>query len=124
MDLRGLVDELAATEHGLIMVMGKGGVGKTTIAAAVAVALAASRESRAPDHHRPGTTSASKPFPERVPNLKVSHIDPKEEVRLYRERMLEAAKSTKSAEQLALLTKNCNLHAMRRSQCFRPSPAR
>jgi arsenite-transporting ATPase len=33
------VDELAATGHGLIMVMGKGGVGKTTIAAALAVAL-------------------------------------------------------------------------------------
>ena len=28
------------TEHGLVMVMGKGGVGKTTVAAAVAVALA------------------------------------------------------------------------------------
>ena len=31
---------LAATDHGLVMVMGKGGVGKTTIAAAIAVALA------------------------------------------------------------------------------------
>jgi arsenite-transporting ATPase len=36
MDLQVLVDDLAATEHGLVMVMGKGGVGKTTIAAAVA----------------------------------------------------------------------------------------
>ena len=34
-----LVDELAAAGHGLIMVMGKGGVGKTTIAAAIAVGL-------------------------------------------------------------------------------------
>ena len=42
-------------------------------------------------------------LPESVPNLKVSHIDPKEEVRRYRARMLEAAKSTKSPEQLALL---------------------
>lgn len=38
--LGGLVDSLAATGHGLIMVMGKGGVGKTTIAAAIAVGLA------------------------------------------------------------------------------------
>ncbi|MGL5738659.1 MAG: TRC40/GET3/ArsA family transport-energizing ATPase, partial [Plesiomonas shigelloides] len=38
--LSALVDELAADEHGLIMLMGKGGVGKTTLAAAVAVALA------------------------------------------------------------------------------------
>jgi arsenite-transporting ATPase len=42
-DLPGLdrlVDEIAQGKHGLIMVMGKGGVGKTTIAAAVAVGLA------------------------------------------------------------------------------------
>ena len=39
MDLHALVDELAAVGHGLVMVMGKGGVGKTTIAAAIAVAL-------------------------------------------------------------------------------------
>jgi arsenite-transporting ATPase len=42
-DLPGLdrlVDEIAHAERGLIMVMGKGGVGKTTIAAAIAVGLA------------------------------------------------------------------------------------
>ena len=38
--LGALVDELATQEHGLIMTMGKGGVGKTTVAAAIAVALA------------------------------------------------------------------------------------
>lgn len=38
--LSALVDEIAADGHGLVMVMGKGGVGKTTIAAAVAVKLA------------------------------------------------------------------------------------
>ena len=35
-----LVDELARQDHGLVMCMGKGGVGKTTVAAAIAVALA------------------------------------------------------------------------------------
>ncbi|HEX6000409.1 MAG TPA: ArsA-related P-loop ATPase [Hyphomicrobiaceae bacterium] len=35
-----LIDELAHVDHGLVMVMGKGGVGKTTVAAAIAVALA------------------------------------------------------------------------------------
>ncbi len=34
-----LIDELAATGKGLVMVMGKGGVGKTTIAAALAIGL-------------------------------------------------------------------------------------
>ena len=38
--LKQLVDELASDGHGLIMLMGKGGVGKTTLAAAVAVELA------------------------------------------------------------------------------------
>ncbi len=35
-----LVEELARQDHGLVMCMGKGGVGKTTVAAAIAVALA------------------------------------------------------------------------------------
>ena len=103
MDLRALVDAFAATNHGLIMVMGKGGVGKTTIAAAVAVALA----HRGKSVHLTTTDPAQhlvETLPESVPNLRVSHIDPREEVRLYRERMLEAAKTTKTPEQLALLT--------------------
>ena len=102
MDLRSLVEELAAAGHGLIMVMGKGGVGKTTIAAAIAVALA--------ERGKPVNLTTTDPaqhlietLPESVPNLKVSHIDPKEEVKRYRARTLDGAKSTKSPEQLALL---------------------
>ena len=38
--LGALVDEIERDGHGLVMCMGKGGVGKTTVAAAVAVALA------------------------------------------------------------------------------------
>ncbi len=38
--LRALVDDIEAGGHGVFMTMGKGGVGKTTIASAVAVALA------------------------------------------------------------------------------------
>ncbi|CCF20366.1 Arsenical pump-driving ATPase (Arsenite-translocating ATPase) (Arsenical resistance ATPase) (Arsenite-transporting ATPase) ArsA [Pseudorhizobium banfieldiae] len=37
--LATLVDEIAKGEKGLVMVMGKGGVGKTTVAAAIAVGL-------------------------------------------------------------------------------------
>ncbi|MCM3742504.1 arsenical pump-driving ATPase, partial [Oceanobacillus luteolus] len=37
--LDALIDELAADGHGLIMCMGKGGVGKTTIASAIATRL-------------------------------------------------------------------------------------
>ncbi len=38
--LAALVDEMEPDGHGLVMCMGKGGVGKTTVAAAIAVALA------------------------------------------------------------------------------------
>lgn len=38
-DLAAMVDDLARAGRGLIMVMGKGGVGKTTVAAAIAVGL-------------------------------------------------------------------------------------
>jgi arsenite/tail-anchored protein-transporting ATPase len=103
MDLGALVEEFAAPNHGLIMIMGKGGVGKTTIAAAVAVALA----HRDKSVHLTTTDPAQhlvETLPENVPNLTVTHIDPKAEVRRYRERMLEAAETTKTPEQLALLT--------------------
>ena len=38
-DLSTLIDEIAADGNGVVMTMGKGGVGKTTVAAAIAVAL-------------------------------------------------------------------------------------
>ena len=102
MDLHALVQDIGAGGNGLVMVMGKGGVGKTTVAAALAVALA---ESGNPVHLT--TTDPAQhlveTLPESVPNLTVSHIDPKEEVRQYRARALDAAAVTKSPEQLDLL---------------------
>ena len=38
--LSELIDDLVAPGHGVILAMGKGGVGKTTVAAAMAVAIA------------------------------------------------------------------------------------
>ena len=102
MDLGTLVDELERAEHGLIMVMGKGGVGKTTVAAAFAVALAHRGN---PVHLT--TTDPAQHFAEtlqgEVENLRVTVIDPKKEVQRYRERTIESAKATQSAEQLSLL---------------------
>lgn len=90
--LAALVDEIAAGGKGLIMCMGKGGVGKTTVAAAIAVVLA---ERGHPVHltttdpagHLTDTLHGT------LNNLKVSSIDPAEATRLYREHVL----STKGA---------------------------
>ena len=85
--LAALIDELAAGEHGLVLCMGKGGVGKTTIAAAVAVALA----DRGHPVHLTTTDPAghlSDMLHGTLPNLHVSSIDPAEATRAYRDHVL------------------------------------
>lgn len=86
--LGDLVDELAGQDQGLIMCMGKGGVGKTTTAAAIALELAA-RGKRVHlsttdpaghlDQALDGGTAA---------NLTVSRIDPEAATQAYRDRVL------------------------------------
>ena len=99
--LADLIDELASVDHGLVMVMGKGGVGKTTVAAAVAVALA---KRGLPIHLT--TTDPAQHIREmlgsEVPGTRVSYIDPKKEAQRYRDRMLESARPTLSADKLTL----------------------
>jgi arsenite-transporting ATPase len=85
--LARLADELAATGHGLIMVMGKGGVGKTTIAAALAVALVQRGHSvhlttTDPAAHVSGMLQGS------LPGLKVGRIDPQAETQAYISKMM------------------------------------
>jgi arsenite-transporting ATPase len=94
--LSALVDELEVGDHGLIMCMGKGGVGKTTIAAAIAVALARRGHevlltTTDPAAHLQETLAGS------VPGLRVSRIDPIEATREYRDRIL-ATKGAKLDE--------------------------
>jgi arsenite/tail-anchored protein-transporting ATPase len=85
--LSDLVDELATGDHGLIMCMGKGGVGKTTIAAAIAVALA---DRGHPVHLT--TTDPAGHLAEMIDgtlnNLRVTRIDPIEATRAYRDHVL------------------------------------
>jgi arsenite-transporting ATPase len=100
--LAGIVDEIAAAGHGLVMVMGKGGVGKTTIAAAIAVELA----SRGLPVHLTTTDPAAhllEALGGEVPSLKVSRIDPAGETEAYRHKVLAQAGRNLDAAGLALL---------------------
>lgn len=86
--LSAFVDDIARNEHGLIMLMGKGGVGKTTMAAAIAVRLAdlgfdVHLTTSDPAAHLSTTLNGS------LNNLQVSRIDPHEETERYRQHVLE-----------------------------------
>lgn len=100
--LSGLVDDIAADGHGLVMLMGKGGVGKTTMAAAVAVELA----------HRghPVLLTTSDPAAHLVDtlhgalaNLTVSRIDPHAETQRYRQRVMASKGAALDDQGRALL---------------------
>ncbi|QWT23300.1 arsenical pump-driving ATPase [Subtercola sp. PAMC28395] len=81
------VDELERPGHGLVLCMGKGGVGKTTVAAAIAVALAERGHdvrltTTDPAAHLAETLHGS------IPGLRVSRIDPVQAVSEYREHVM------------------------------------
>ena len=97
-----LADELEAAGHGLVMCMGKGGVGKTTIAAALAVELAG----RGLPVHLTTTDPAAhieEALQDEVDNLRVSRIDPEAETRAYTDRVIERSRDGLDEEGLALL---------------------
>ena len=80
--LAELLSQLAASDKGVIMTMGKGGVGKTTVAAAIAVQLARLGNdvlltTTDPAAHISMSVGGS------VPGLRVERIDPEAETRAY-----------------------------------------
>lgn len=100
--LAALTDALAAPGHGLIMVMGKGGVGKTTVAAAIAAGLVqrghtVHLSTTDPADHLQVTVDGS------LPGLKVDRIDPKAETDKYIAKVMAAKSPGLDAEGIALL---------------------
>ena len=100
--LRMLVDELERAGHRVIMTMGKGGVGKTTVAAAIAVELA----HRGHRVHLTTTDPAAhvaRAVRDGVANLSVSRIDPAVETQNYAQEVLAKAAPQLDAKGKALL---------------------
>lgn len=99
-DLPGLdrmVDDIAAAGRGLIMIMGKGGVGKTTVAAACAVGLV----NRGYEVHLSTTDPAAHlamTLEGNLPGLCVDRINPKDETNNYIEKIM-ATRGAKLDEQ-------------------------
>lgn len=107
--LKPVVDGLAHLERGVVMVMGKGGVGKTTVAAALALALAEK------GHRVHLSTTDPAAHLDLVlagagANLKekfsVSRIDPAEEVAAYRAEIMEKVGANLDEDGRALLAED------------------
>ena len=86
--LAALVNDVELDGQGLVMCMGKGGVGKTTVAAAIAVALA----KRGHEVHLTTTDPAAhltETLHGSIPGLTVSRIDPATAIQEYRTHVMQ-----------------------------------
>lgn len=100
--LEALIPEMTRTGHGVILTMGKGGVGKTTIATKIALDLArlgykVHLSTTDPAAHLDLTLG------ERVPNLSVSRIDPGKETADYTAEVMATAGKDLDEQGKALL---------------------
>ena len=102
LSIESLIGGLAESERGVIMTMGKGGVGKTTIAAAIAVELA----QRGHPVHLSTTDPAAhllEALGTSLEGLTVSRIDPAKETEAYVIQVMEAQSAGLDEEGRALL---------------------
>ena len=99
--LSDLVDNIAKAGRGVVMTMGKGGVGKTTMAAAIATELAR----RGCQVHLSTTDPAAHiaAAAGKIPGMQVSRIDPQAETRSYVEHVMATAGKNLDANGRALL---------------------
>jgi len=101
--LSELIDDLVAPGHGVILAMGKGGVGKTTVAAAIAVAIAQRGYNVHLSTTDPAAHLAAAMNDESLPNLSVSRIDPEVETAKYSAEVMGKAGKNLDQQGKALL---------------------
>lgn len=90
--MQEVIQELIATKKRVIFTMGKGGVGKTTIAAAVALGIAKQGQ---PVHLATTDPAAHLKFVlDEQEGISISHIDEAEELKKYQSEVLEKARSS------------------------------
>lgn len=99
--LSKVVDDLVESNKRVIFTMGKGGVGKTTIAAAIAGGLAEKGEKV----HLATTDPAAhlEYIIDESENIQLSHIDEEKELTEYQEEVLSKARKTMSDDDLAYI---------------------
>ena len=100
-NLKTLIQDIRKTGKKVVFVMGKGGVGKTTIAASIAYSLAKGGvkvhlTSTDPANHLQHVIS-------NTPNITLSKIDEKEELEKYKAEILNKASETMSDNDLAYI---------------------
>lgn len=107
--LNDVVNDFSTSNKKLIFTMGKGGVGKTTVASAIAVGLV----EKGHRVHLTTTDPASHiqyqfQSNQLKQNLTISSINPKEEVEKYKEEVLTKASKDLDEEELAYLQEDLN----------------
>lgn len=98
-----LIDEIAASGHGVVMTMGKGGVGKTTVAASIAVELADRGHEVLLSTTDPAAHLATTLASDSLPNLTVCRIDPVQETTEYTAEVMATAGADLDQQGRALL---------------------
>lgn len=107
--LNAVLSDVGIRDKGVVLVMGKGGVGKTTVAAALALGLAEQGHrvhlsTTDPAAHLEVTLAGAED--DEGERLSVSHIDPAAEVESYKDEVMRTAGAGLDEEGLALLAED------------------